>query len=246
VRQFVVPSLTVQDRLRKFNGVQRVLPFHAGLGQTLGALSPDGEVARTHVLCVSRHEFPKRTELFVGAAHLVPELPAVCVGAGALLTRAQQLDQYLDRGGSIPPDDLWLRPTAAGMPRLGRAGQGRVTFVTHVLANELEHLYRQARCVVAPAFDEDYGLTAIEAMAWGAPLVVCADGGSLAEIVSQTGAGMVVPPDHRAISDAVRRIVYDPELARHYGEAGREALEHRFTWPEAFEQLDAALDSVMG
>src|SRR5690349_19583678 len=40
VRQFVVPSLTVQDRLRKFNGVQRVLPFHAGLGQTLGALSP--------------------------------------------------------------------------------------------------------------------------------------------------------------------------------------------------------------
>jgi hypothetical protein len=32
VRQFVVPSMTVQERLRRFNGVPRVLPFHAGLG----------------------------------------------------------------------------------------------------------------------------------------------------------------------------------------------------------------------
>ena len=132
------------------------------------------------------------------------------------------------------------------MPRMGPAGTGRVRFVSHVLGNELERLYREARCVVAPAFDEDYGLTAIEAMAWGAPLVVCEDGGSLAELVSQTGAGEVVEPDHRAISDAVRRIAYDPELARHYGAAGREAVEHRFTWSAAFEQLDDALEAVAG
>ncbi len=132
------------------------------------------------------------------------------------------------------------------MPRMGPAGTGRVRFVSHVLGNELERLYREARCVVAPAFDEDYGLTAIEAMAWGAPLVVCEDGGSLAELVSQTGAGEVVAPDHRAISDAVRRIAYDPELARHYGAAGREAVEHRFTWSAAFEQLDDALQAVAG
>ena len=131
------------------------------------------------------------------------------------------------------------------MPRMGPAGTGRVRFVSHVLGNELERLYREARCVVAPAFDEDYGLTAIEAMAWGAPLVVCEDGGSLAELVSQTGAGEVVAPDHRAISDAVRRIAYDPELARHYGAAGREAVEHRFTWSAAFEQLDVALERIV-
>lgn len=246
VRQFVVPSMTVQDRLRRFNGVPRVLPFHAGLGQALGPLSPDADRDRSHVLCVSRHEFPKRTELFVASAHLVPEVPSVCVGAGALLGRVQQLDRYLDRGASIPPEELWLRPTSASMPRMGPAGAGRVRFVSHVLGNELERLYREARCVVAPAFDEDYGLTAIEAMAWGAPLVVCEDGGSLAELVSQTGAGEVVEPDHRAISDAVRRIAYDPELARHYGAAGREAVEHRFTWSAAFEQLDDALEAVAG
>ncbi len=99
--------------------------------------------------------------------------------------------------------------------------------------------------MVAPAFDEDYGLTAIEAMAWGAPLVVCDDGGSLAEIVSQTGAGLVVKPHHHAISDAVRRIAYDDKLAAQLGAAGRAAAEHRFTWPNAFDQLRVAITRVM-
>jgi glycosyltransferase involved in cell wall biosynthesis len=106
-------------------------------------------------------------------------------------------------------------------------------------------LYATALCVVAPAYEEDYGLTAIEAMSWGTPVVVCDDGGSLAELVKETGAGLVVPPDHNAIGDAVRTISYDRVLSTRLGDYGRAAVQHRFTWARAFDQLQSALSRVV-
>lgn len=251
VSQFLVPSQTVRERLRRFNRVQRVLPFHAGLGHSPTVLdsgptsSPDSaENNRRHVLCVSRHEFPKRTELFVAAAHQLPELPAICVGSGNRLGFVQRIDRHLDRGATIEAEELWCREPAGRLPLPGRPGSGRVQFLTHTLGRELDELYATALCVVAPAYDEDYGLTAIEAMSWGTPVVVCDDGGSLAELVKETGAGLVVPPDHVAIGDAVRRLSYDRVLSARLGDFGRAAVQHRFTWPRAFDQLQSALGRV--
>ncbi len=143
VTQFVAPSKSVQNRLRRFNGIERVLPFHAGLGS---ALEPSPYLDRgehSHVLCVSRHEFPKRTELFVAAAHQMPELDVVCVGAGSLLSRAQQLDHHLGGGASIEPEDLWCRPAEARFPRLGpRAPAGSVFSATCFAASSPSSIAR--------------------------------------------------------------------------------------------------------
>ena len=142
---------------------------------------------RRHVLCVSRHEFPKRTELFVEAAQHLDQWPAVCVGDGSRL---------------------------ASIRERARQADVSVRFVPHAPANELDDLYTDAACVVAPAFDEDYGLTALEAMAHGVPVVVCADGGGLTELVEDAGAGLVVPAEPEAIAEAARRIADDPGPGR--------------------------------
>ena len=85
--------------------------------------------------------------------------------------------------------------------RLGRAAgrraddRHRSTIAGRVDDARLTQLYREAPCVVAPAYEEDYGLTAVEAMRFGAPVVVCRDGGGLAAIVSDGVDGFVVDPD---------------------------------------------------
>jgi glycosyltransferase involved in cell wall biosynthesis len=243
VTQFLVPSATVRQRLKRFNGVDPVLPFHAAVAHG-PARASSADAPRSHILCVGRHEFPKRAELFVAAAHQVPEVKAICVGTGNRLAFAQRIDRHLDRGETLDPEALWLRPPNGDLPFLGRPGAGHVEFLHLALSRQLDQLYRQAYCVVAPALDEDYGLTAIEAMAWGTPVVVCDDGGSLAEIVSESGAGEVVGKSHKDIGDAIRRIVYDRDRAAKMGERGRAAVQHRFTWPRAFDQLQTALSRV--
>ena len=99
---------------------------------------------------------------------------------------------------------------------------------------------------MAPALDEDYGLTVIEAMAWGAPVVVCEDGGSLAELVRRhraRGWSSLLGP--QAIADAVHLLADDDRLAAGFRAAGRQAARDHFGWPNAFRQVADAIQLVM-
>jgi len=78
----------------------------------------------------------------------------------------------------------------------------------------LRRAMASAVCVVAPAYDEDYGLTAIEAMAAGTPVIVCRDGGGLVELVDHGVTGLVVEPTGAAIATAIRSLTDDPDLAQ--------------------------------
>lgn len=240
-------SEEVAGRLERFNGLRHnVALIHAGLGFKGSFPEPSPSDAFSHVLCVSRHEFPKRTELFVQAMHLAPDVDAISVGAGGRLGWVKRLDHELVTGARdvrAPGRSLWCLDT----PWLDPDAQGdetRVRFRGHVDANELDRLYRDALCVVAPAYLEDYGLTAIEAMAYGKPLIVCRDGGNLVNFVEDGVNGFVVEPDAAAIAEAVLRLRDDRSLAASLGRAARESAR-LYTWDRAMQQFDAGLERVM-
>ncbi|MEJ7583351.1 MAG: glycosyltransferase family 4 protein [Acidimicrobiales bacterium] len=108
----------------------------------------------------------------------------------------------------------------------------------------LEQAYRQAPCAVTPAFDEDFGLTAIEAMAAGKPVVCCRDGGGLAEIVTDGVDGFVVEPTGKAIAGAVEALLADPSRAQAMGAAARETAA-AYSWTRAKQELRRAVEQVM-
>jgi hypothetical protein len=153
---FLTPSDTVRDRLRRYNGTsdERMLPFLAGPISE----PPPTDGSAELVLCVSRNEFPKRTELFIDAAFAgFDGRPAHMVGSGSF-------DRWLlwwvacrALGEPTPPSHCWTPPPVVlpDHPPAPLDVRGRVDDRT------LADLYRRAACVVAPAYDEDYGLTAI-------------------------------------------------------------------------------------
>ena len=77
-----------------------------------------------------------------------------------------------------------------------------------------------------PSLYEGFGLTALEAMACGAPVIV-SDRGALPEVVD--GGGIVVEPSPEAIANALERVLSDDELA---SSLRRRAVERArtFTW----------------
>lgn len=84
-------------------------------------------------------------------------------------------------------------------------------------------LWLQAMDVVVNASAyEPFGLTIVEAMALGKPVVATAAGGPL-EIVRDSVDGLLVPPgDARALASAISRPLADRELATRLGKAARE------------------------
>ena len=247
VTHFLVPSDSVAGRLRTFNGITATSPFLAGIGvgdETTGDASPPGTGS---VLCVGRHEFPKRAELVVAAAHLLPHQQFTVVGSGGRMAWARSLDHRLTTGQIEPSTlndaDLWLN-TGQGALGVPDGFESHVDFAGWVTDAELDARYHDAPCVVAPALDEDYGLTAIEAMTHGRPVVVCSDGGGLAELVAHEVTGLVVEPTAQAVAAAVARLTDDPDLAAELGRNGR-ARAAELTWEAAATQLRAGVEATM-
>lgn len=88
--------------------------------------------------------------------------------------------------------------------------EGQVRALGFVPDEDLPALYRRSLGHVLVSFAEGFGLTLVEAMASGAPLVATA-GSSLAEVAGD--AGLLVPPDDpRAIGEAMMRLAEDGEL----------------------------------
>ena len=99
--------------------------------------------------------------------------------------------------------------------------------------------------VVLPSYSENFGMAAIEAMAVGRPVVVTPEVG-LAEIVRETGSGIVVDGAPEQLGAAIRELLADPLRRKDHGARGRRAVEERFTWDSIARTMRGWYEEVLG
>lgn len=128
--------------------------------------------------------------------------------------------------------------------RLGLAD--RVHFVGRVTDSEKEAWLENAVAGLVPSHYEPFGITALEVMAQGTPVVV-SDIGGLAEIVTGGVDGLKVPPGHvAALAGAMTSLLRDPQQARSLGLAGRITVQRRFAWPAIAAETAAVYREALG
>ncbi len=115
-----------------------------------------------------------------------------------------------------------------------RAAGVTMELLSYVPAEQLAALYRGARVVVVPSLAEGFGLTALEAMASGTP-VVASNTTSLPEVVGDAGL-MVDPRDPEAIAEAIVRILTDDALHKELRARGI-ARAVTFSWERTAREL---------
>jgi glycosyltransferase involved in cell wall biosynthesis len=188
---------------------------------------PDGERDRrrpTHpvVLFVGRLE---RTSAWKGVHHLVrafaevhdrhPDAELVLIGTGDAAADHRDLAEHLGVGSAVR------------LPGL-------------LVGDDLVDRYRRATVTVLPSTTdaESFGMTLLEAMACGTPVVGSRVGG-IPQLVTDGVDGLLVPPaDPTALAGALTRVIEDGELAAHLRAGGLDvAAAH--SWPAAVAAYDA-------
>jgi glycosyltransferase involved in cell wall biosynthesis len=106
---------------------------------------------------------------------------------------------------------------------------------------DVERLYAAATAVVLPSRYEGFGLTALEAMQRGCP-VLASDIPALREISGQ-GAELLPVDDERAWSDAIRRVLSDDGYRAELRARGARAVS-RYSWERTARELCATLRDV--
>lgn len=81
-------------------------------------------------------------------------------------------------------------------------------------------------CIVPSIFAEPFGLTVVEAFAYGVPVIASAVGG-IPEIVTAGVTGVLVPAqDPQALAEAMLTYASDPALRQQHGKAGQDYVTH--------------------
>ncbi|UYW26468.1 glycosyltransferase family 4 protein [Methylorubrum extorquens] len=109
----------------------------------------------------------------------------------------------------VPPNDL--------PPDLPDAARQRISARGRIDAAALAQAYADAHAVLAPSRYESFGLVYQEAMAYGRPVVACAEDASARAFVGASGAGpLAQTATGPALADALRPLLLDPSLRRAY------------------------------
>jgi glycosyltransferase involved in cell wall biosynthesis len=253
IKGFLAGSQTIAERLMRFWGADSTVYRHPNVSELPAAIRRDRSAAE--ILCVSRLEWPKRTELFIAAMHLTAahrggvRPHGHLVGGGSRFEYSRSLDaelaadpEHLESvSGVAHAGSLWQNMgiyTKGWQPFDGQPS-GRITLHGPVTNAERNDLYQHASAVVAPAFNEDYGLTVLEAWHQQRPVIVCSDGGGLTELVQHGHNGLVVAPTPFGIAQAIDRICNDPPLADQLIAGGLDSLAD-ITWQRALDTFEAA------
>ena len=131
------------------------------------------------------------------------------------------------------------RHVQALQQRIDALGLGdRIDWRPYVSPDELPALYRGASMLLLPSLYEGFGLTALEAMACGTP-VLTSNVSSLPEVVGDA-ALLVDPGDPASIAAAMTRIAEDGRLAKDLRERGL-VRARLFSWDATARAVQRAM-----
>lgn len=137
--------------------------------------------------------------------------------------------------------DAKSRDYLARLRELAGTGNG-VEFHLSPTDAEMRGYYDRCSLTLFTAFNEDLGLTPMEAMCSGKP-VIAVDRGGPREVVADGVTGLLVPPEPAAFAQAMQALMADPERLRALGRAGPGHVQ-RFGWDRFVRDLDAELDRL--
>ncbi|MGK8489669.1 glycosyltransferase [Nocardia asiatica] len=127
-----------------------------------------------------------------------------------------------------PADDPEGRRLLALADELGV--RDRLHMLGQVPRARMAPLLRSADVAVCTPWYEPFGITPLEAMACGVPVVAAAVGGLIDTVVDGVTGTLIPPRAPAELAAAVRDLLAEPETRQAYGRAGHDRVEARYSW----------------
>lgn len=223
----------VLRRVQAITGVSRELVSHTlsfGVDPAMTHVMPMGiDSKRLFTPADATRDADARCRLlYVGRLSDIKGIDVLIDAMPYVLAKIPQATLTIVGGGEELPA-LRERAESAGV-------SAAVRFEGAVPHERLTPFYRSADCFVFPSRSEGLGLTMLEAMACGCP-VIASDLPAVRDAITSGENGILVPPDDpRAIAEQIHRLHADPPYALRLARNARETAATKFDWEAAAER----------
>ncbi|MPN44901.1 D-inositol-3-phosphate glycosyltransferase [bioreactor metagenome] len=120
---------------------------------------------------------------------------------------------------------------------------GQVRFLGH--RADVPQRMARAAMVLASCKVEGLGLSVVEAMALGVPVVAAAAGGHLETVGGVADAALFAPDDEHEAGGLLRELAADPQRRADYGARLREYQRAEFALPEQASRTEKVYRSLL-
>jgi D-inositol-3-phosphate glycosyltransferase len=167
-------------------------------------------------------------------------------GFAQLVQRHRMAARMLVVGGESDLPDPRLTPEIGRLMEVTKQQEiaNLVTFVGRRGRKCLRDYYCAADLFVTTPWYEPFGITPVEAMACGTP-VIGSDVGGIKYTVQHGRTGFLVPPnDAEAVGLRMAQLLANPELRQRMRSASIQRANSLFTWQRVARQIAAVLEAI--
>jgi glycosyltransferase involved in cell wall biosynthesis len=175
------------------------------------------------------------------------------IGMAAVLEQRKGHRYLLQAASSLKKHGFRLKYRIAGDGSLRRdlhqltatlGLQEDVEFLGFV--SDMSRFFSTIDIFVLPSLSEGLGLTVLEAMAAGKPVVASRVGGVVDAVIDSMTGFLIAPKDVDGIAVAIRKLVQDQTLAEAMGKRGAERVRENFTIEQMAEKNEAYYYALLG
>lgn len=179
----------------------------------------------------------KKVILFLGRIHPVKGLDLLARAFGDLLKVRRDIQLVI-----AGPDENGYRGQVTEMLKAENA-LNHTSFTGMITGRDRLAAFSGADILVLPSYSEVLGLSALEAMACGIPVIITS-GCNFPE-VEESGSGIIIDADHLQLSSAVKRLLDDEDLGRRMGERGRKFVKEKFDWDRVSYEIVKIYEKIL-
>lgn len=227
--------------------IGRSLCISRTLRETLGRAGLPVSHAQVYYPGIALDHYPMKTEvgkvhhparmLYLGPLRPNKRIEIILRALGILLENAHNQVSLTIAGNG---DEAYRQSLQRVAADLGVADE--TLFMGRLDYSQIPPVYRDHDLFIyASAWDEPFGLTHLEAMASGCPIVSTDCGGPTEYLAHEENSLIVEKEDPRGMAQAIERLLQNAMLRRTLASNARRLIEAKFNAQKSFDQMEAYL-----
>ena len=192
-------------------------------------------------------ETGKQVIVYVGRMLPRKDIRNVVRALAVLARQSESMPLLLIVGGESEQPDPLDTPEIGELQKLAAelGVTDHVRFSGRQQPEMLRDYYSAADIAVTTPWYEPFGLTPLEAMACGRPVIGSAVGG-LTFTIQEGETGFLVPPRcPEALAERLQHLLSQPDLCRRMGQSARKRVEKEFSWPIVAMRTGALYEQLL-
>jgi glycosyltransferase involved in cell wall biosynthesis len=121
----------------------------------------------------------------------------------------------------------------------------KTTFTGLLEGTDKLRVLKESALFVLPSYSENFGISVIEAMSAGVPVII-SDKVNIWREIEEAGAGLVGPCDSSRFAEMILKLLQNPPLALQMSEKAKDLVKERFEWDRVAVMLERAYESILG